>query len=133
MIDLLKNWPVGEPVPAISLRQPWASAVAFFSKDIENRSNWPFKHRGPLIIHASKTVPYGEDFERFIELAREADFTDEDLEGISANSYRSGLFPQGYILGVANLAEVFRNGDTIPDEHPVHESRWKSTDAKYWL
>ena len=39
---------------AISLRQPWPWAIFNLGKDIENR-RWPTKHRGPLLIHASKT------------------------------------------------------------------------------
>ena len=38
---------------AISLWQPWASAIAFGSKTIETRS-WGTHYRGPLAIHASK-------------------------------------------------------------------------------
>lgn len=38
---------------AISLWQPWASAIARGSKTIETR-HWPTKYRGPLAIHAAK-------------------------------------------------------------------------------
>lgn len=38
---------------AISLWQPWASAVAAGLKKFETRS-WPTSYRGPLAIHASK-------------------------------------------------------------------------------
>lgn len=38
---------------AITLWQPWASAVAYGSKQIETRS-WSTKYRGPLLIHAAK-------------------------------------------------------------------------------
>jgi hypothetical protein len=41
---------------AISLTQPWASLVASGDKKIETRS-WFLTHRGPLAIHASKTIP----------------------------------------------------------------------------
>lgn len=40
---------------ALSLRQPWAWAVVHGYKDVENRS-WSTKHRGPLLIHASKQL-----------------------------------------------------------------------------
>ena len=39
----------------LSIAQPWASAIAFAGKDIENRS-WRSHYRGPLAIHASGTV-----------------------------------------------------------------------------
>lgn len=38
---------------AISLWQPWASAIAAGLKTIETRS-WPTAYRGPIAIHASK-------------------------------------------------------------------------------
>ena len=38
---------------AISLWQPWASAIAIEAKRIETRS-WPTSYRGPLAIHAAK-------------------------------------------------------------------------------
>lgn len=40
---------------ALSIIQPWASAIAFAGKDIENRS-WRTHYRGPLAIHASGTL-----------------------------------------------------------------------------
>lgn len=36
----------------LSIMQPWASAIAFAGKDIENR-DWRTHYRGPLAIHAS--------------------------------------------------------------------------------
>jgi activating signal cointegrator 1 len=44
---------------AISLWQPWASAVAFGSKQIETR-HWATAYRGPLAIHAAKRRIKGE-------------------------------------------------------------------------
>lgn len=39
---------------ALSLWQPWASAIALGSKRIETRS-WATGYRGPLLIHAART------------------------------------------------------------------------------
>lgn len=44
---------------AISLWQPWASAVALGSKRVETR-HWPTNYRGPLAIHAAKRKVLGE-------------------------------------------------------------------------
>lgn len=41
------------PMKAISLHQPFASAVAIGSKRIETRG-WATSHRGPIAIHAAK-------------------------------------------------------------------------------
>lgn len=48
----------------LSVRQPWAWAILFAGKDIENRT-WATIHRGPLAIHAGKT--YDHDGRDFIE------------------------------------------------------------------
>jgi hypothetical protein len=40
---------------ALSIRQPWAELILRGEKDVENRS-WLTHHRGPLLIHASKTL-----------------------------------------------------------------------------
>lgn len=37
---------------ALSIAQPWASAIAFAGKDVENRT-WRTHFRGPVAIHAS--------------------------------------------------------------------------------
>jgi len=40
---------------AISIRQPWAWLILHGGKDIENRT-WATKYRGPVLIHAGKTI-----------------------------------------------------------------------------
>ena len=47
---------------ALSVKQPWAAAILFFGKDVENRT-WKTDYRGPLLIHASKTFDH-RGFER---------------------------------------------------------------------
>jgi hypothetical protein len=44
---------------AISLWQPWASAIALGSKRVETRS-WGTKYRGPIAIHAAKRLKINE-------------------------------------------------------------------------
>jgi hypothetical protein len=39
---------------ALSIHQPWAWAILHAGKTVENRT-WSTRHRGPLLIHASKT------------------------------------------------------------------------------
>ena len=40
---------------ALTIRQPWAAAITFADKRVENRT-WPTTYRGPVLIHAGKTV-----------------------------------------------------------------------------
>jgi hypothetical protein len=46
-------------IKAISLWQPWASAIALGAKTIETRS-WRTSYRGPLAIHAAKRLNQAE-------------------------------------------------------------------------
>jgi len=41
------------PVKALTVRPPWAWAVIYGGKDVENR-RWRTTFRGPLLIHAGK-------------------------------------------------------------------------------
>lgn len=41
---------------ALTLWQPWASAIACGLKQVETR-HWPTRYRGPLAIAATKTTP----------------------------------------------------------------------------
>ena len=47
------------PDKAISIRQPWAWAIVYAGKDIENR-DWTTKFRGPVCIHAAKGMTRDE-------------------------------------------------------------------------
>jgi hypothetical protein len=77
-------------VKAISLIQPWASAIALGHKKIETRS-WKTKHRGWLAIHASKTVPK-ELWEDHVEITR--------LLGMATT------LPRGEVIALARLKTV---------------------------
>jgi hypothetical protein len=40
---------------AISIKQPWAYAILYSGKDVENR-NWYTNYRGRVLIHAGKKI-----------------------------------------------------------------------------
>tara|TARA_R110000824_G_scaffold401032_2_gene610452 strand:+ start:21920 stop:22390 length:471 start_codon:yes stop_codon:yes gene_type:complete len=52
------------PIKALSVRQPWAWAIMFAGKDVENRSwqaiNHGLKVRGTIALHAAKGMTKGE-------------------------------------------------------------------------
>lgn len=50
-------------IPALSIRQPWAWAILYAGKSIENRG-WSTSYRGRIRIHAAKT--WDEDGEAWI-------------------------------------------------------------------
>jgi len=86
---------------AISLLQPWASLVVMGIKTIETR-NWATKHRGTILIHASKSEA-GSIFEHDLPIKKHIQ-NFEDL-------------PFGAIIGKVDIVEVIpANQLAINDE-----------------
>jgi hypothetical protein len=60
------------PEHALSIRQPWAWAVIYAGKDVENRSwsqvNPGLKFRGPVAIHASAGMTKGEYYDAWADI-----------------------------------------------------------------
>ncbi|HET9893736.1 MAG TPA: ASCH domain-containing protein [Streptosporangiaceae bacterium] len=46
---------------ALTVHQPWAAAIMWAGKNVENRT-WPTKYRGPLLIHAARKHPKWADY-----------------------------------------------------------------------
>jgi|SRR5579862_1472300 len=88
----------------LSLRQPWASMVVSGRKDVENRS-WRTNYRGPLLIHASRTV---------------------DRDACRDYGLDPDSLPTGVILGVVTVANC-----TEP-EKPCR-SKWAKSGLYHWL
>ncbi len=66
--------PTADPrTPAISVRQPWAGAIALLDKNVENRSSWKYKYRGPIIVPASSYAFSQEEGFEMLELAAQGD------------------------------------------------------------
>lgn len=80
-----------DDIPALSVRQPWASAIIFAGKDIENRGR-ASTYRGPLLIHASAGMTADERAE-FDDFVRE--------RGLGSAS----SFPRGNIIGLVDMVD----------------------------
>lgn len=77
---------------AISLHQPWASAIALGNKRIETR-HWKPKYRGEIAIHAAKVL-------------------DKDFASVERALGRlPERIPLGAIVAVANLVDVQSSED----------------------
>ena len=75
---------------AISLWQPWASAMALGFKRNETR-HWEQSYRGPLLIHAAKTVvPWTEEIISFFR-----------IKGIGPDR-----FPMGCLICKVDLVDI---------------------------
>ena len=90
---------------ALSIRQPWVELILRGEKNVENRS-WPTKHRGLLLIHASRTFdPMNW---------QDAGETEHDLDPTS--------LPFGALVGAVRVTDCTR------EQH----SKWHEEGAWGW-
>lgn len=82
----------------ISLYQPFASLVVAGLKQYETRS-WDTKYRGPLLIHATKTMPgWAKGFAQ----------SDQVISALWRKGLRFEDLPMGAIIGSADLINTVR-------------------------
>lgn len=93
---------------ALSVRQPWAFAIVMGFKPVENRE-FTRAHRGPTLIHASKTEEHGHVLGTLMHIA---DQTRMPLKIVQA-LYRKHI-ALGAIVGKVNVVDCVTR----------HESRW---------
>lgn len=87
---------------ALSLWQPWASAIALGIKTVETRS-WSTKYRGTLLIHATQRFP--REALEFARMEAEVGRLPERL-------------PLGAVVAVATLATVQPAMECVPSFSP---------------
>jgi hypothetical protein len=46
---------MAKSMKVLTIKNPWAYLIVYCGKDIENRT-WETKYRGPLLIHASRSM-----------------------------------------------------------------------------
>ena len=90
------------PLLALSIRQPWAWLILYAGKDIENR-DWPTKHRGPFLIHASKGMTRDE-YENGLNTL------DEIRPSLALPPFED--LPRGGIVGSVILADCVNDSDS---------------------
>jgi len=111
---------------ALSFRQPWASLILIPWKDIENR-NWVTYYRGPILIHAAKTMTkreYNEAIDFPCSIDRE-----RTMRLLASGVLAFDNLPRGGIIGSANLMDCVRrstspwftgaNGFVLRDQKPL--------------
>ena len=104
-------------VKAITVRQPFASAIVAGVKTVENRT-WRTSHRGPLLVHAAAGS----------ELPTVAPNVVAALE---RHARAIGDRPRGVIIGIVTLVDVVRvsGGEVEDDEWAVGPWCWVLRDA----
>lgn len=79
---------------AITIKQPWATLIALGLKQFETRG-WQTTHRGPLVIHAGKTV----DFTAYCEFAKV----------LAEHGYNAATdLPTGSVIALVDLVECHK-------------------------
>lgn len=91
----------------LTVKQPWAYAIAAGWKDIENRS-WGTAYRGPIAIHAGLDV--------------DEEFTSHYPEGTPTPPYVHAL-TRGHIIAVVDLLDVVTDSP----------SRWADNGQFHWI
>lgn len=89
---------------ALTLSQPWATAIALGVKHVETRS-WRTTYRGPLLIHAAQNFPKdARDFAR---------------EAVTAGHLPATL-PFSAIVARCSLLEILPTEDVIDELARIH-------------
>lgn len=95
----------------LSVRPPWAQAIIFAGKDVENRRWWT-QYRGPLLIHASRKID--EDAMIGFELTA--------CRKVLNKMNKSGM-QTGGIIGKVYLVDIVEN----------YPSPWAEPGMKHWI
>ena len=104
---------------ALTIRQPWAWAIAAGHKRVENRT-WTTTYRGYLMIHAARTFGPDERDDAWLIALRIG-----SEEGRIVELSRAGL---GNVLAIARLVDV---RSSLPDEHP--QEKWAVNGQYHWM
>jgi len=88
-------------VKAITIKQPWATLIALGEKKFETRS-WQTKYRGPLAIHAGKSIDKD---------ACENSWIKGVLQEHGITSYKD--LPTGVVIATVELADCYKVEATL--------------------
>lgn len=111
---------------ALSLWQPWASAIVAGYKKIETR-HWKTYYRGPILIHAAKTDMGIKDYQSM--LTKTLDNRGK-YRGVGHFRYMNTVYdlPRGAIVAVAKLADVKTVLPDFTKRLSVQEKFWGNYD-----
>ena len=110
--------PTPTPQPALSVRQPWAWALLYGGKTVENRT-WARRARGRIWIHASSGRESRDAVEKAVSLVAQGGKCNdrEALEHYREHNQR------GAILGSMTLTDCHRL-DELDRSDPLRSNPW---------
>lgn len=94
---------------ALSIQQPWAWAILYLGKRVENRT-WYTGFRGPIYIHAGKKVDRGA-FDYIDDLIDEK----TAAEIVAELGCSKGKLYCGYLVGTATVTDCVKP-ESVADE-----------------
>lgn len=111
-----------QPIPAITLWQPWASAIPLGLKRNETR-NWPYPvelEAAPWVaIHAAKAINVDDETETYYEICA---FLDEHecLPPATIHQLQHpGALPRGAVVALGRLCGCLRTDEIRPEDDPL--------------
>lgn len=111
-------------IRGLSVRQPWAWAITYGGKTVDNRTR-AANFRGLLAIHANKSLPRAEDVNNPVILDAIADRGFEIDEAASR---------RGVIVAVAELAGCHRDEETAVQRSGMPPcSPWAQRNRWHWV
>lgn len=99
---------------ALSIRPPWAYAIAHLGKRVENRT-WSTRYRGPLLIHASSTIVPSEY---------------DELAAIVGYRIEPQTTPNGVFVAVAQLVDCVGAASLPPNPWICGPYAWVLDDVR---
>lgn len=111
----------------LSVRQPWAYAIFELGKDIENRT-WTTRHRGLMLIHASKSQPSAVKIAELENIVLANELTTQSLKH-TENAHRflktsaTNTYTLGSIIGSVELVDIVQNS----------KSQWACENQHHWI
>lgn len=118
---------------AISLWQPWASAVALGEKRIETRS-WETSHRGPIAIHAGKrsvdSVMYSEPFQLLFRVFHGIVAADLPLGAIVATATLVDCVPTVELRLEPQYSDLLTNTERMLGDYGLGRFGWILKDIR---
>jgi hypothetical protein len=104
----------GQQYRVLSVHPPWAWAIIFAGKDVENRS-WSTPYRGRILIPASSRKYGGASLAEAREFIAECSGLDDDVIPVE--------FPRSQILGTVEVVDCIDSA----------KSPWADPDSVHWI
>ena len=114
------------PQPALSVRQPWAWALVYGGKNIENRT-WPTTYRGRIWIHAS-----GREDRHQVEKAVHIVAQPRKCSDRQAFEHYRQHAQRGVILGSMLLTDCRRYAE-VKRNDPIRSNPWVDDEPWLWI